>query len=209
MTTDWKVRGCVLAVIFFRRFVVGLCGVDFIFERAKINSFSFETDAGPPALHVLCPVNTFIFRARRPFEFAPVPDVLVGRCRAQIRLAVVQAVMVDVVAAHAVRDIDNQVVHIGVSSRLFFAVGQGADGVPCVHTFLCVPFIPAQAFIIFRVDDGEFPPCQRDFSKGIAVADSPVQKYQEKDGAFQPLRNVDNNSYDRPSSLEWISGLVK
>ena len=49
--------------------------------------------------------------------------------------------MVYVVTVHASRNVNDQMVHVGVLSGLFFAVGQGADGIEGVGAFLGIPFV--------------------------------------------------------------------
>ena len=63
------------------------------------------------------------------------------RCGAEVCLSIVQAVMVDVVAEHSGRDVDDQMVHVGVFSLFSLAVRQGVDGVPGVRAFVGVPFV--------------------------------------------------------------------
>ena len=61
MTVGWEVQGGELAVVFFGGAVVGPGGVDFVFEGAEVNSFAVDADAGTPALHIVCPIDAFVF----------------------------------------------------------------------------------------------------------------------------------------------------
>ncbi len=102
--------------------------------------------------------------------------------------------MVDVVAEHAIGDVDDEMVHVGVFSGLFLSVCQGADGIKGVWFFLGVPFVLHQAVVIFGVNYGEFSPGQGDFSKRVAIADSAIEKEQANARFIQPLRYVESNA---------------
>lgn len=86
--------------------------------------------------------------------------------------------MVDMVAAHAGRNVNDQIVHLQVLARSVLAVGQRVHGVPGTHTFVGVPFVLAKAMIIFRIDDSEFSLRQRNPAKGVAVPKPPIKKYK-------------------------------
>ena len=87
--------------------IVSLCGFDFCFEGAEVDSFSVYGDACAPSFHIAGPIDALIFGARGPFEFAAMPDVLSVGSGAQIYLSIVEAVVVDVVAEQAMRDVDD------------------------------------------------------------------------------------------------------
>jgi hypothetical protein len=168
-----------LAVVFSGGLVVGFGGIKLVFEGAEVNSFSVDADSGPPSIHIFCKVDAFVFRAGVGFEFSSVPDVLGVGYGSEVCLSVVEAVVVDVVAEHAMGDVDDEMVHVGVFAGLFFSVGQRADGIKGVYVFLGVPFVFHQAVIVLGVNDGEFAPGEGDFSKRVAEADSPIEKENE------------------------------
>lgn len=161
-------------MVFYCGFVVGFCGVDLVIERAEVDSFSVDADSGAPSLHVPGPVDTLVLRAGGPVEFSSVPDILGVCCGPQVRLAIVQAVVIDMVAEHPVRDVDNKVVHLNIFSGCVFAVGQRVNGVPCVRALVGVPFVLHQALVISRIDDGILALRQRDFPIGVAAAQTTI-----------------------------------
>lgn len=127
------------------------------------------------------------------FELPPVPDVLRVRCGSQVRLSIVQAVMVDVVAEHTGGNIDEKTVHLEIFSLFLFSVRQRVYGVPGARAFLGVPFVGPQPVVIFGIDDGEFSARQRDFPESVAVPYPPIYKHQPKQRSLQPARNVQND----------------
>jgi len=102
-------------------------------------------------------------------ELSPVPDVLCVRGGSEVGLAIVEAVMVDVVAKHAGRDLDHEMVHLEVLAFFLLAVGQRVDGVPGVRALLGVPFDPVEPVVVLGIDDGELAPGQRDAPESVAV----------------------------------------
>ncbi|OHB80330.1 MAG: hypothetical protein A2Z25_00355 [Planctomycetes bacterium RBG_16_55_9] len=110
------------------------------------------------------------FERERGLNFRRFPDVLGVRGDAEVDLAIVEAVVVDVIAKHAGRDVDDQVVHLEVFAFFLFAVGERVDGVPGVATPVGVPFELSQPGVVFRIDEGELAPGQRDAAEWIAVA---------------------------------------
>ncbi len=111
----------------------------------------------------------------------------------QVRLAIVEAVMVDVVGEHAGRHVEDQVVHLEVPAFFFLAVGQRVHGVPGMRALVGVPFELAQSLVVFRIDQGELALRQRDFSERAAVTQPAIRKQQPEQGLFKPGRDVQNN----------------
>ncbi len=95
-------------------------------------------------------------------------------CGAEIRLAIVEAVAVDVVAEHTIRNINEKIVHLEILSWCVLSVCQRVDGIASSWAFLDVPFVLHQPVVIFGVNYGEFSFCQWYFSESIAEADSPI-----------------------------------
>jgi len=102
----------------------------FACKRAEVDSFAVNAYASAPSLHIFGPVDALVFRARVRFELPPVPDVLRVCCRPEVRLSIVQAVTVDVVAEHSGGNIDEQIVHLEILSLPLFAISQRVYGVP-------------------------------------------------------------------------------
>jgi len=103
-------------------------------------------------------------------ELSAVPDVLCVRGGAEVGLAIVEAIVVDVVAKHAGRDVDHEMVHLEVFAFFLLAVGQRVDGVPGVRALVGVPFDPAETVVVFGIDDGGLALGQRDTPEWVAVA---------------------------------------
>ena len=78
--------------------VVGAGGGDFVFEKADKDTFAVCVDADVPGFFFFSPGEAFIFRAGWGFEFSAVSNVLCEGGRPEIGLAIVEAVMIDVVA---------------------------------------------------------------------------------------------------------------
>ena len=161
-------------MIFSSGFVVCFGGFEFACKGAEVDSFAIDADAGAPSLHIVRPVDALVFRARVRFELPPVPDVLRVRCRPEVRLSIVQAVMVDVVAEHAGGNIDEKTVHLEIFSLFLFSVRQRVYRVPGARAFLGVPFVGPQPVVIFGIDDREFSTRKRDFPESVAVPDPPI-----------------------------------
>jgi len=103
-----------------------------------------------------------------------VPDILRPAGRAEISLSIIQAIVIYVVAIHPRRHVNHQVVHLQISSRLFFAVGERVNGVKGMDALVGVPFIRTQALVVLRINDGEFAQRQRYPAERIAVANPPI-----------------------------------
>lgn len=98
------------------------------------------------------------------------PYVL-GMCsRAEVCLAVVKAIMVDVVAVKTIGKVENEVVHTEIFPFLFFAVCERVNSIASVSTNIKMPFVFAYSGIIFWVNDGEFALAQRYSPKGVPVS---------------------------------------
>lgn len=102
------------------------------------------------------------------------PDILRPAGRAEIGLSIIQAIVIYMVAIHPRQHGNHQVVHLQISSRLFFAVGERVNGVKGVDALVGVPFIFLQTVVILRINDGEFAKRQRYPAERIAVANPPI-----------------------------------
>jgi len=129
---------------------------------------------------------SFVTVRRSSVELSSVPDVLRVRGGAEVGLAIVEAVVVDVVAEHAGQDGDDQMMHLEVPAFFFLAVGQRVHGVPGVRALLGVPFDPAKPAVVFGIDEGELAPGQRDSPERIAVAHPAIGKHEPEKGLLQP-----------------------
>jgi len=104
--------------------------------------------------------------------FLSVAFILGAGRRAQIGLAVVKAIAINMIDNHIIGDFEHLTVHV-----------EFAPFAPSVNPMSRVerraaldgePFTLGKANIIIRIDDGVLSPCQRYPAKGIAVANPPI-----------------------------------
>ena len=82
-------------------------------------------------------------------------DILGAGCRTEVRLSVIEAVMIDMVNDKTRRNFYYLSVHVN-SGFLVFFTGDFTPGVKGVDTFADVPFELSQAVVILGVNNGEF-----------------------------------------------------
>ncbi len=109
--------------------------------------------------------------------------------------------MVDVVAEQSGRDVDDEIVHIGVSAVLLFVHRYVADGVTGGWALAGIPFVSFQARIILGVNNGKLLHRYRNFSESIAETKATIQKKQPNKHPFKPRCNVDGKLDDPTSEL--------
>jgi len=100
-------------------FVVCLCGVFFLFEAAEMYHLPVDSYLGDPFFDMRFPIDSLVFGIAPAGEFPPVAVVLRLRSGAEVRLAIIDAVVVYMVGEQAVGDLDYFAVHEyeGVLSR--------------------------------------------------------------------------------------------
>ncbi len=98
------------------------------------------------------------------------PDVLGVGCGAEVGLSIVEAIMVDMVTAQAIGEVQDKVVHTHIFSLFLFSVRQRPNSVKGVDTFADVPFILDQPVVILGVNNGEFALRQGYPPEGVAIA---------------------------------------
>ena len=132
---------------------------------------SVDPYLGDPFFDVFFPVNTLVFGFAGAGEFSSVAVVLSLRGRPEVRLAIVEGVMIYMVREQAIADLDDFPVHEYefVLSCLWIHV------LPCdvkraVSRSPCFPFVFAEALVIFGVHNGIPGLHQTDASEGVAVA---------------------------------------
>ena len=82
--------------------------------------------------------------------------ILDAGCQAQIRLSIVQPVMIDMVNDKTSGNVYYTAVHVDSGLSAFFTYGNFALCVTCAISFINVPLVPAEGLVIIGVDDGEF-----------------------------------------------------
>ena len=105
--------------------------------------------------------------------FLSVAYVLSSGRRAEIGLAIVKTVVIDMIDKHTIGNFAHLTMHIELT---FFAVfgGNPANRVECRAAFDGVPFALGKPKIIIRIDDGELTLSKRYPAEGVAVANSPI-----------------------------------
>ena len=82
--------------------------------------------------------------------------------------------MIDMVANYAFGNFNNLMMHPYPLSDICAGKALPASGIKTGRTSGQMPFVHGQPVIIFRINEGVFTLCQRDFSKDIAVVDPAI-----------------------------------
>ena len=99
--------------------------------------------------------------------------VLHGCGGSEVRFAIIEAVMVDMIDEKVVRRVDNLSVHLDMLPLVETHMNP-PDGIPGVFGLIGVPFVFIQSPEIFRIDDGVLSLCQRYPAEGVVVAGTSV-----------------------------------
>jgi len=154
---------------------------------------SVDPYLGYPFVDVFLPVHTFVFRVALPGEFSPVSVVLCLRCRPEVRLPIVEGVMIYMVREQAIADLDDFPVHEYECELSSFRLQGLSCGVKRASSRSpCFPFVFAQAFVIFGIHDGVLRLGHADAPEGVAVARPAVKQQKPNGQAFEP--EWDNSS---------------
>ena len=187
-------------MVFFCSFVVGFCGLDFIFEVSECDGFAIGGDFGDELLFAGVEAYTFIFRVGV-FSFFGVAIVLGPACGAEVCLSIIETVMVDVVNDVAGRNFNYTAMHVNWGGC--FSCWGVAFGVEGVAIFGNVPFVFVERFEILGINDGKFALCKWYATERIAVVKAAIEKEQANTRLLQPYRDVEGN-LDFPPSGERI-----
>mgnify|MGYP001124776718 CR=1 FL=1 len=168
-----------MAVILSGGAVVGFGGLEFVMEGAEKYGLAFDSDLCLPEVMLAVPSDTLVLRAvGSVFVFGAVSDILGVGCRTEVCLAVIEAVAVDMVNKHIVRDIYYPAVHGNLT--LFSGFGSyGSGGVEGSAYFDCTPFVFADAAVVVRVNNGVFSLGQWYSAEGVSIADAAIQKHRK------------------------------
>ncbi len=193
--------------------VVGAGGVDLAVEAAEEDRAAMDRDRRLPPGGVATSADALVRRAiHAPAELGAVAGVLRAGGGAEVGLAIVPAVLVDVIDEHAGRRRQHLAVHRD-ALRPPVAQTRGAGGVIRPRPLADVPVVAGQARIVIRINDGVAALGQRDPAEGVAVADPTPQQRQRHAGPSQPQRNGHNDldgprlhsRHLRPSGLQSIA----
>ncbi len=122
------------SVIFSSGFVISFGGFNFIAEIAEVVGFVIAGYLGGPFLTFFVPVDAFVFGAFMP-SGAEVPAIFGESADAQVFLAIVQAVMVDMVHDQMVRSVHYLAVHFDAPAAGFshgVEIPARTLGEPCI-----------------------------------------------------------------------------
>ncbi len=86
--------------------------------------------------------------------------------------------------------VENLAVHLNMLPLVFTQMNP-PSGIKGVFALNRVPFVFAQALVVFGVDDGVFALSERYPAKGIAVVDAAVEQYQSHERPYQAIWNRD------------------
>ncbi len=189
MLFSWEVQIREFFVVYFCCFVVCFCGFDFICEVSEGDGIAVGGYFGNELLFAGVEAYTFVFRAGI-FSFFLVAVVLGAGCWAEVRLSIVEAVMVDVVNDAAGGDFYYTAVHVN-GARVFFCWGV-ALGVTSVAVLSDVPSVLTQLFVIFGVNDCKLALCQGYAAERIAVAEAAPGEHSKDQYAFDSSRDGNN-----------------
>ena len=176
-------------MVFFCSFVVGLCGLHFVFEVSEGDGFAVGGNFSNELLFARVEAYSFIFRAGV-LSFFGIAVVLGAACGAEVCLSIVEAVMVDVINNVAGRNFNYTSMHVNGSS--YFSCRGVALGVKRAAVFSNVPFVFAERFIIFGINNGKHALCQGYPAERIAVAEAAIDKRSKDYYAFDNTRDGNN-----------------
>ena len=86
--------------------------------------------------------------------------------------------------------VENLAMHLNVLPLVFTNMNP-PDGIKGVFALIRMPFVFAQALVIFGVHYGVFALSERYPAKWIAVADAAVEQYQSHERPYQAIGNRD------------------
>ncbi len=173
-------------MVFFCGFVVGFCGFDFVLEVSEGDGIAIGCNLSNELLFAGVEAYAFVFRAGV-FSFFLVAVVLGTGRGAEVRLSIVEAVMVDVVNDAAGGDFYYTAVH--VNGTRVFSCGGIALGIKCVAVLSNVPSVFAERFVIIGVNDGKFALCQGYAAERITVAEAAKGEHSKDQYAFDMGRD--------------------
>ncbi len=112
------------------------------------------------------------------------------RCGSEVGLSIVEAVMVYMVNEKMVGRVDNLTVHLN-RPPLVFADPLTPGGIICIFELFGMPFVLAQALVIFGVHYGVLALSEWYSAEGVAVVDAAVEQYQSHERPYQAIGNRD------------------
>jgi hypothetical protein len=186
-----EIQDCERAVMLFCGFVISLCGVDFVAEIADDLPRVIEADHGTPSFLLFVVPDAPVFRGGVDLGIAGVSGVVGGSGGAEVGLAIVPAVMVDVVDVEAVRHVDDLAVHRYGQPLFELRRPLAPYGVVGAVAIADVPFVLAEAVVVFGVHDGVFALREGDSAESVAVTQLPVPEYGQHGQLFQRRRYPD------------------
>ncbi len=196
-----EVQNCKLAVVFFSGTVVGLGGPDLVIERAEEYPPAVDPDFCLPELVFAVPGDTLVLGAvGSVLVFASVLDVLGNSSWSQICLSIIQAVAVNVVNNHIMRDLEYTTVH----GKLTLSSVSGSDtpcGIKSSAHFDGTPSVFGELAVIIGVNDGILTLGQGYAAEGVAVAEPAIQKKQPNERCQKPAWYFESDADDPPSCV--------
>lgn len=88
--------------------------------------------------------------------------------------------------------VENLAMHLDMLPLVFTQMNP-PGGIKGVFALDHVPFVFAQAVVVFGVDDGVFALSEGDAAEGVAEADAAIQNCQPNERMYEPIRDVEVN----------------
>jgi len=156
-----EVQAGVYAVLGPSGGVIRACSILLHIVRAEVLFFAVDLDVGDPLVPTSVAGDTDVLR-RRTGRTAAVGVVLGGRAVAEVGLAIVQAVVVDVVADHAGRRVHQKAVQVDALGPALYL--DRPHGIDRILVDFAVPAELRQPDIVLRIDLDEQALGQRDLT---------------------------------------------
>lgn len=161
-----KIQRRKLSMVLLRSQVVSFGRLAPIAETAQVFSLAAAGDVRPPQSLFLIETNAFV--AGEAPATVCIPGVLSDGCRAEIGLAIIKTILVNMIDIHIIWDFKHLSVHV-VPALFAIFVDNRANSVEGQTAFGGEPFAFGEPKIIIRIDDGVLVPRQRYPAEGIAV----------------------------------------
>ena len=168
-----EVQNGEFSVIYSCGVVIGAGRLDLIVEIAERFLSAVKRYKGPPFFSPLAPAYSFIPRSEPScIGLSPVPTVLCARCKAEVGLAIVEAITIDMVNEQPVGRFHNLAVHL--DDPTIHLAAKTSHGIESTLKGVNVPLMLIQPLIIFGVNCCVFALRKRDSAEGIAEAEPTI-----------------------------------
>ena len=127
-------------------------------------------------------------------------DILGAGCRTEVRLSIIEAVMIDMVNDKTFWNFYYLSVHANNGFFVLF-MSDFTPRIKSVAAFADVPFELSQPLVILRVNNGEFTLGQGYSPEGVPISNAAIEKYRQDTYSLNPGRYVKANFDGTPPSI--------